>query len=401
MVDRIRVLSREGYLDEMREAILNDPQRRVDVTGGNSYYQIPLEADLAAERTRGNARLYQWCTVTQPDPAFASRSEGLEPVDPARPLGKWNAKPTWAARTAPTAAVAAAAQRADVPLIALQQLQQAHGNDLSSLPKDAVREQLLARRVPETELQGPSGAWRQLSTLRKLLLERGDRIQDDVEDEEATAADEGATAAGGDVPGGGAQMIGGVDGGVVAAAARPTADPERRAGGWVCCSSCAKWRLVVDPLTLPDDWECSMNTQSEYSACTVQQEVPEPDEEVPFEDEGNDDFLPGEDVEDSAEDDSDVGLSEGEDEGVELAPLPMVAPAAAPSAAPEAAGSDEATGMEDDEDSPCPVCNGYGKSGQHWISCDVCGCWVHASCAGRQTARARAQSFECAQCLPP
>jgi hypothetical protein len=333
MVDRIRVLSREGYLNEMREAILNDPQRRVDVTGGNSYYQVPLEADLAAERTRGDARLYQWCTVTQPDPAFAARTNGLEAVQAALPLGKWNAKPTWPARAAPTAA---AAQTADVSLIALQLLQEEHGDDLALMPKETAREQLLARRVAESELQGPSGAWRQVATLRKMLLERGDRVEVAAEVE---AEDDVAAAADNDVTDPGADAAGGTD----AAAIGAGGDRDGvRTGGWACCTRCGRWRRVADPLVLPEDWECMLNPQSEYNSCDDPQEAPEPDEEVPFEEEDDDDFLPG--VDES--DDSDESEGEGEGDEEPAAPTAVaVAPAMAVAAAPTAMDTgDEATG---------------------------------------------------------
>jgi hypothetical protein len=399
MADRIRALSAPGYLAKMRDLLLNDPQRRVDLTGGNSLLQVPSVGDLACERQRANARLYQWGTVTKPDPQFGARTEGLQPIDPARGLGRWNAQPTWAPRSAAPNAAAAAAAPAPPVLVALAELQRLHGEALAQLEREELRDQLRARGLGDEELRAAGGRYKQAGTLRKMLLARGDRV--------AMAVDDGAPAGGVAVAGGAAAAAARAPGDVAAgvgatgAGAPDAAVPRnRQLPGWVQCSRCQQRRRVADPLALPDDWACAQNADVLYSSCSTPQEELQPGEELPWEEEDDDDYEASDDG-DSASDDSDEGESESEGDadangagagdGAEMGAtgeLPAPADAMA----------------EDDEEPPCPICHRYGASWRHWLCCDgtvngkACAVWVHATCVNRKTKAQRAAVWLCEAC---
>eukprot|EP00310_Coccolithus_braarudii_P004193 CAMPEP_0183372346 /NCGR_PEP_ID=MMETSP0164_2-20130417/108214_1 /TAXON_ID=221442 /ORGANISM="Coccolithus pelagicus ssp braarudi, Strain PLY182g" /LENGTH=142 /DNA_ID=CAMNT_0025549033 /DNA_START=22 /DNA_END=447 /DNA_ORIENTATION=- len=140
---------------------------------------MPRVEDMMHERVRINAHLFQIGTVTKADPQFGARTAGFRPVEPSRPLGRWNAAPTYSDREAEAQresnrANATQVREATQALRPILELKQTFGDDLGSLTAEDVQQQLRARRVPADQLKGPKGGPKQARTLRKMLLELGD-----------------------------------------------------------------------------------------------------------------------------------------------------------------------------------------------------------------------------------
>ena len=378
MADRVRVVSAPGYLDNLRDALAADS--RIDAVGGNAKYNVPLEADMRCEKVRIDARWSQWSNVMAPDPNFSQRTAGLKPIDPARPLGQWNAQPKYtdhaaeAQRAANTLAAAAAAARVLVPLA---QLQTSYGADLSTMPVAEVRDQLLVRGVHEAELVGPSGSSKQVKTLRRDLVDRGDDVVVAMDDSDMDHADTNTTDA-------------------ATAAASQRGDD--RPPFWVQCAVCECYRRTRSMLTVADEWVCSDNTEPEYARCDAPQERAQPGEDAPWEDDEVD-FQPAEESDEDegdsdqgkeSEDQRDDGDNDGEDgredgdDGDDY----------------EEGGGDEEGGDDGEavEDEGCVICMRENARMVHWVGCSSCNAWAHAKCAGRVTPAQRARDWCCSGC---